>query len=472
MIVKKKRLKKPIRVGLSVLVGMLFVLFFFMKSEDLFLNKNNLDQDLSSYITKNTIDKKEDSIIKLSYPQFGFEDFDETIANAVKLKEQEFLEEVRKTKEIQPDLLGELIVDYDVFVSESLLSVHLSFQKYLGGANYDQEDLSFYYDIKSKKEIRWEDLFVNQDTVLDRLSTLSQNQLKSLGIDLWDEELLNDGISCKKENFEHLYLDESGMQLLFPIYQVGPRSSGNIWINFKYAEVNELLKEDFRGVVSDIQDEMKQEISDRDLRDVTKFQDKKLVALTFDDGPSYSITEELLNGLKERDAKVTFFVLGSRAEQYQSIVQRAYHEGHTICSHSYDHKNLLNLEEESLLEDLNKTNEAIFQAIGTYPFALRPPYGNVSQEIIDAAGMPIVLWNVDPEDWANRDAEITYQNILKNIEDGSIILLHDLYGTSVEAALKLIDDLSKEGYVFVSLEELQRMDRISTDSEVISNFKQ
>lgn len=471
MTVKKRKLKKSFKIGILCLFIVLFIVVG-IKAVNLFGNDKEPDKNMTSYITKNIIDKKENAVIKISYPTFGYEEFDKMIESAVSEKEREFIQEVIDTREIAPDLIGELVIDYDVFKTDSLISVHLLFSKYLGGANYIQENKSCYFDIKSKKVISWEDLFEDPNDALRQLSSLSLKQLKNMDADLWEEKtMLDEGLMDKKENFENCFLEDHGMLILFPIYQVGPRSSGNIWIILGYDQVNSLLKKDYQGAAPLVKNESEKQEGERNLRDVSELQDKKLVALTFDDGPSYQITESLLDGLKERNAKVTFFVLGSRAEQYKDVVQRAYMDGHTIASHSYDHKNLLNLDAESLAEDLNKANKAVLDATGADPFALRPPYGNYSQEVIDASKMPVVLWNVDTEDWKNRDAEITYQNIMDHIEDGSIILMHDLYGTSVEAALKLIDDLADQGYAFVSLEELERLGRISSDADVISGFK-
>lgn len=470
MAVKKKKLKKSVKRGLVVLIGGL-VLAIALGIGGLFFPDQEIDEQRISYLTQNLLEKKEGSMIKISYPQFGYENFDELLKNQILDKKQEFLEEVKETKEIKPDFMGEMIVSYEVFTQKSLISVHLSFLKYLGGAHYMQEDQTYYFDIQSKEVIEWKDLFVDAESALNQLSSLSLKQLKEMSLELWEEEDLKKGISGTLENYKHLYLEEDGIRILLPVYQVGPRSTGNIWIYLKSEQVNELLKENYQGTVV-IKSEPETEASERNLRDLTGFENKKLVALTFDDGPSYGITENLLDGLKERNAKVTFFVLGSRVEQYPEVVHQAYLDGHTICSHSYDHKNLLNLDEEALREDIKKTNEAVFSVIQAYPFALRPPYGNYDQSIIEAAGIPVVLWNVDPEDWKNRDAEITYQNMLNHIEDGSIILLHDLYGTSVDAALKLIDDLSEQGYEFVSLEELQKLNRLPSESGVISGFSQ
>lgn len=469
MTVKKKKLKKSVRRILVLLIGLLAAAIITGIGMLLFNEEGN---QYTSYTAQNIIEKIEDADIRLSYPEFGYESFDKQLKEDIDVQKQQFLKELKEAKTTQPLLQGEMITDYDVYKTESLLCVRLSFAKYLGGANYLQENKTYYYDIGQNRMIAWEDLFEDETIALNRLSTLALEQLKSMDIILWEDESLKLGLSCKKENFEHIYLSEGGMDILFPVYQVGPHSSGNIWVHLDYAAVNDILKKEYRGTSVMIETVQEKEASKRDTRDLSSLEGKKLVALTFDDGPSYGITEQLLDGLKSRDAKVTFFVLGSRAEQYKDIVQRAYLDGHTIGSHSYEHKNLLNLNEQDLTADLKKTNDAIFNATGSLPFALRPPYGNYDQGIIDNAGMPIVIWNIDTEDWKNRDAQITYQNILDHIDDGSIVLLHDLYGTSVEAALQLIDDLSDQGYAFVSLEELAQLGRLEADAgNVYSSFK-
>ena len=180
----------------------------------------------------------------------------------------------------------------------------------------------------------------------------------------------------------------------------------------------------------------------------------KYVAFTFDDGPNAATTSKLLDGLKERNAKVSFFMLGSRAINNQELVKRAYDEGHVVGSHTYYHKNLFKLSIEDINWEVNTTNETISNITGVSPKYLRPPYGNYNQTILENIDMTFILWNVDTEDWKKRNTDLVYEYVINHVHDGDILLFHDIYETSVDGTLKAIDYLSDKGYHFVNLDEL------------------
>ncbi len=182
----------------------------------------------------------------------------------------------------------------------------------------------------------------------------------------------------------------------------------------------------------------------------------KLIALTFDDGPSSANTGRLLDGLKARGAHVSFFMTGQNARNNPSLVKRAYEEGHQICSHTYDHALLTNLSNSEIKSEIDKTNKILDDAIGyDLSYSLRPPYGGYNSRVLSAANTPCYYWSVDTRDWESRNATAAYNMFMKYAKDGSIVLMHDLYSTTVTAALNAIDTLQKQGYEFVTLNELQ-----------------
>lgn len=180
----------------------------------------------------------------------------------------------------------------------------------------------------------------------------------------------------------------------------------------------------------------------------------KKVALTFDDGPNPLYTGELLDGLKERGVKATFFVLGSQVELYPELVQRTSEEGHLIGVHSYKHVNLQQLDDAEAMEQVDRTNNAIYDATGQYASYIRPPYGCWKEDLDYESQMIEVLWDIDPRDWATESSDIVVQRVLDDVEENSIILLHDASNSSVQAAFAIIDALQKEGYTFVTVDEM------------------
>lgn len=178
------------------------------------------------------------------------------------------------------------------------------------------------------------------------------------------------------------------------------------------------------------------------------------IAITFDDGPHPVYTEKLLDGLKKRDVKATFFLLGQSAEQYPEIVKRMYEEGHIIGNHTYSHIQLRSGNRQKFRDELVLTNEIINGITGQEVQYVRPPYGTWDKELEEELNMIPVLWNVDPNDWCTGNADAVTKNIVNKAEENSVILLHDCYKSSVEAALSSIDILRERGFEFVTVEEI------------------
>ena len=182
----------------------------------------------------------------------------------------------------------------------------------------------------------------------------------------------------------------------------------------------------------------------------------KLIAITYDDGPGY-YTEDLLDGLKARGVKATFFMLGSNAARYSSTVSRVYREGHQIANHSYDHPDLTTLSANGVRGQIQRTNALLDKACGKGSrYLVRAPYGSVNSTVFQSVGAPLVLWSVDPLDWKYRNAETVKSNILRQAHDGADILVHDIHSTTIPGSLAAIDVLKSRGYEFVTVSELFR----------------
>lgn len=189
---------------------------------------------------------------------------------------------------------------------------------------------------------------------------------------------------------------------------------------------------------------------------------KKLIALTFDDGPSPKYTNILLDILKKENVKVTFFVLWSRVMEYPDIVKREFKEWHEIWNHSYSHALFIKLSERDMQEELYKTDQLIYKNTGEYPKTFRPPYWWINTGILEKAAMPAILWSIDSHDWKTLNITKNIRGI-DNAKDGDILIMHDIHETSVESIPMIIDVLRKKGFDFVTVSELLSLSKENTE---------
>ncbi len=193
-----------------------------------------------------------------------------------------------------------------------------------------------------------------------------------------------------------------------------------------------------------------------------------LVALTFDDGPRSSTTGPLLDGLALREAPATFFLVGSRIRGNEDLVRRMAAEGHQVGIHTYDHVELKGLTRSGFDLQVGKTRALLTSLLGEGEYWLRPPYGMLgaprstlrpSTALFRSGprswcGGPLILWSVDPEDWKDEDVDRVVAAVTEHVSDGDIILMHDLFPSSVDAALRVVDALLGKGYCFATVEQL------------------
>ena len=178
------------------------------------------------------------------------------------------------------------------------------------------------------------------------------------------------------------------------------------------------------------------------------------VALTFDDGPNARYTPLLLEGLRKRNIHATFFLLGENILKNKELLLRMQKDGHLIGCHTWSHVQLDKISPSRASREILKTNSLIYHITGTYPTCLRPPYGAWKKDLELPVTMLPVFWDVDTLDWQSQNPESILDIVRKNVQDGSIILMHDSYDSSVRAALAITDELTEKGYDFVTADQL------------------
>ena len=190
------------------------------------------------------------------------------------------------------------------------------------------------------------------------------------------------------------------------------------------------------------------------------YDNKKYIALTFDDGPDRTVTTRILDYLAEYDAKATFFVEGRRIPQTEDLIRRMFDEGHGIGNHTFSHDMLTAIPAARMNWQILETNRLLEELLGTRINMFRPPYMATNQRInnfVRDLDMSIILWDIDPRDWENLNAQRIANHIIERVQDGSIIILHDLYATTADAVEIVLRTLTERGFVFVTVEELINM---------------
>ena len=178
------------------------------------------------------------------------------------------------------------------------------------------------------------------------------------------------------------------------------------------------------------------------------------IALTFDDGPNARYTPLLLDGLRARNIHASFFLIGENIEGNEDILRQMQQDGHLIGNHTWDHVQLNKISSQKAQMEIEKTNNRIYEATGVYPSYVRPPFGAWIKDMELSVTMLPVFWDVDTLDWKSKNIDSILSIAEKQVHDGSIILMHDGYQTSVNAALKIADLFTQKGYVFVTADQL------------------
>ncbi len=196
---------------------------------------------------------------------------------------------------------------------------------------------------------------------------------------------------------------------------------------------------------------------------------KKMIALTFDDGPNYN-TSKIIDVLNKYDIKATFFVLGSRAINNKDILKKMADSGMEIGNHTYNHLLLTKYDENKIRSEIEDTSEVIYSATKKRPKLLRPSYGSVNNKIKKVANMPIIIWDIDTLDWKYHNSKRITSRVVNKVRDGDIILMHDIYSASLNALSNIIPILQDNGYEFVTIDELFYYKGISLENGKVYGY--
>ena len=368
----------------------------------------------------------------LRYPVCGDAETGEAVKLAAEALVEEHVAEILNTYGRKP----KLVIDYEDGETAGLYSVLFYIETEIDGKK-ETATKGWIYNKKEAKVADAETLFMDRAYVyvaeqVNALQAAEESNPDATG----DAE--TSGFSGIREEFPAYLLKEEGA--VFYYEQGGTTKE----ILIPYQEVYTYMEVTINGTVWADQ-----------IRELDP--EKPMIALTFDDGPSHLQTPRLLEILDKYGVKSTFFVLGDRitwGESNKKTLRMVYDAGHEIGSHTYSHSHLRQLSEEEITEEIVKTRDMIYSVIGEYPVFVRPPYGEYDDKVKKYAYAPLVNWNTESLDWSYRDKDKIAEQVIKEVKDGGIVLMHDIYEFTVDAVELIIPELQARGYQLVTVREL------------------
>lgn len=437
-----------------IIIIILGLLIFFC----LFLNN---DKSFKIESVNQTIYKDDYKII-INYPLINGNKTSEKIKKIVDSEKKAFLKEVKKASNND----NELNINYSYTNNSNLYSVHFRSYSYID-KEYKRLDKIYYFDKETNKEVNIDEL-ITDDEFYEVLKDIAESYLIEHYSTLNIDKSIIEELELKKEHLNLLAFSKERLYIILPLYEINSSEiEVNIEVDYKY--VRKYLNQGILKELNSISDEKFVSKTKR-IRNQEEFEGKKLIALTFDDGPSYNKTRTLVTELNNRNARVTFFMLGELASKQKDLVRFVYDSGHTVASHTYDHKNLKKIDQELYSYEIDYTNEILESIIGEEIKYLRPPYGAYNDEVLDRTNISFILWSVDTLDWKLKNVDKITEAIVNNADDGEIILLHDIHQETIEAAIKAVDILQEQGYAFVSLDELIAYKDISVQPKKVYRY--
>ena len=373
---------------------------------------------------KTTIEN-DDNLVSINYPVTNISALDDAVSAYVNKTYNNFKNNYQDIKK------PELNISYTYKeLNDSVINISLNTE--INAGKKINKIKTFTYDKNTEKFLTMEDLVQDLDVLdydikkelLEKYQEADMDFLTNVSYDYFtiDDENLTiyfNPTELKSTNKEMIYLDIplNSLKLLIDI----DKSKGSdTYFNLK-----------------------KRNISDED----------KIVALTFDDGPS-KYTDSILDTLKKYDACATFFVIGNKVDFYDETLNKMLKNGNEIGNHSYSHKWLNRLSEQEFKDELNKTQEEVKKATGYIPKLFRPTYGGYSDRLKKYTDLTFVLWDVDSSDWKVKNTDKIIKNVIPNVKDGSIVLMHDNHKYAADAIEAVVKKLKEEGYEFVTVSEL------------------
>ncbi|MEG0423790.1 MAG: polysaccharide deacetylase family protein [Erysipelotrichaceae bacterium] len=379
--------------------------------------------------------------LNVHYPQGEFNDLNKEIKQQVKKEEKLFLSKMKNYQEIQK---AEFNVKYETFLKdERYLSIQLLFYESI----YQTKQVvkTIHYDCEKRQFFELSDIM--EGDYLTFIAKRTKRYFETNYFDQCNHPGFKINVTGLKEHYDNFMLTKDKIIFYFEANTLLEKAA-SFSLTYEDCSSYTSLKQTSQAVF---------EPYEQVLNVPSKYIDpnKAMVALTFDDGPCNEFTEAILDCLKEHHGVATFYVLGSRLKGNETLLQRMILEGSEIGNHSFNHYQLTTLSKEKLEMEIQSTQSAIYKITGQEAKTLRPPYGSYNKDIMKLLPKHrIVTWTLDSEDWRSKNTKTIVDKVMKTVKDKDIILLHDLYSTSAQAAMILIPELIEAGYQLVNVSQL------------------
>lgn len=374
--------------------------------------------------------ENKDALVSINYPVTEVSALDEAISSYINKVRAEF-------KNSDYDGKPELNISYTYKeVNDEVINVSILTE--IVTDKTVSKIKTFTYNKKSEK-------FLTMEDIVDDLDVLDYDIKKELLSKYQDADM--DYLS--NVSYDFFTMDDENLTIYFNPTQLKDTNDELVYLDIPLDSLNLLIDVDREENTNTYLNFKKNTINEED----------KVVALTFDDGPS-KYTKDILDILKKYDACGTFFLIGNKVSFYGEVLREMLSEGNEIGNHSYDHKYLTRLSEEEVKDEINKTQDEIKRVTGYTPTLFRPTYGGYNNTLKSYIDLTFVLWDVDSRDWSVKSTEGIMYNVFKDVKSGSIILFHDNHEYSVRSLPSVIKELKKQGYKFVTVSELLELKKL------------
>lgn len=402
-------------------------------------NKQTLNVEIYSQISEEDL-----YIIGINYPTIGYTNFDKEVSSYVKSVEKSFIERYSSHASFDK---SELNIDYDYHVVNERY-VNLLLKIFINSPELSHPIATvktYAFDTDKKTFLTFENV-ISRDTLENKIGLIQvsflENYKDCLLLDRFKEI-----VTPEAENYQFFTFTDSDITIYFNPYQITTGNCNVISNTFSFTSLPTILS---LSKDSSYQEQVTFLPTSKGLNPKDK-----VIALTFDDGPS-RYTKDILEILEKNEAVATFFVLGNKVENYQDVLRTALSLGNELGNHTYNHKSMNQLSGTKLKQQIEETQELIFSVTGYTPQFFRPTYGTLTKAGRQEITLKIAMWTIDTKDWkSNKTPEIITEETLRKVKDGSVILMHDTRSKTIETINLLVPKLKSEGYQFVTLSELE-----------------